>query len=406
MMRFLKKFIVGTLLMMSAVAVAAQSADICPSIVETALSAADTACDGTGRNEVCYGNIQIEATAREGAADFTFTSLGDMVSVQDVEALALSGYDEENQAWGVAIMRLQANIPDTLPGQNVTFVLFGDVRIADASEDVEGDFGPMQAFYLQSGIGDSPCKDAPDSGILVQTPEGVATINLKVNGVDVSLGSTAFLTASAPHDDAAHTQQTGALTVSLLEGSSTITAAGESQTLTGGEKLTVPMTEDLLPAGPPTEPQPIEELGALPVDLLPETISLDPAASTNASTEGIVIEPGTWVMTVTSLEGCGMDSSVLAFFPQSQIEATTINDIFTMAQSSGSMGSPTTIDGFEMNVSSPEPGTFEMEFSAEGTHVRYTIRYISPTLLEFTTVVDDATEGCTITMGGSIEHSG
>src|SRR5690606_34316427 len=135
----------------------------------TALNAADTACDSTGRNEVCYGNIQIEATARDEAPQFSFVSLGDMVSVLDVQSMTLSAYDEATEAWGVAIMRLQANIPDTLPGQNVTFILFGDVQITDASADADGDFRPMQAFYLQSGIGDSPCKDAPDSGILVQT---------------------------------------------------------------------------------------------------------------------------------------------------------------------------------------------------------------------------------------------
>jgi hypothetical protein len=36
--------------------------------------------------------------------------------------------------WGVALMRLQANIPETLPGQNVTFLLFGDVEIRNAVE--------------------------------------------------------------------------------------------------------------------------------------------------------------------------------------------------------------------------------------------------------------------------------
>src|SRR5690606_20836366 len=33
--------------------------------------------------------------------------------------------------WGVALMQIQANLPDTLPGQNVTFLLFGDVTIEE-----------------------------------------------------------------------------------------------------------------------------------------------------------------------------------------------------------------------------------------------------------------------------------
>ena len=29
-------------------------------------------------------------------------------------------------------MKLQANLPDSLPGQNVTFLMFGDVQIQNA----------------------------------------------------------------------------------------------------------------------------------------------------------------------------------------------------------------------------------------------------------------------------------
>ena len=41
--------------------------------------------------------------------------------------------------WGVSLMQLQANLPDTLPGQNVTVLLFGDVTLqpALASNEIE-----------------------------------------------------------------------------------------------------------------------------------------------------------------------------------------------------------------------------------------------------------------------------
>ena len=62
-------------------------------------------------------------------------------------------------------MQLQANLPDTLPGQNVTFLLFGNVEIENAvvgdseatPEAGDGDFAPlttMQAFYFTSSVGD------------------------------------------------------------------------------------------------------------------------------------------------------------------------------------------------------------------------------------------------------------
>ena len=41
-------------------------------------------------------------------------------------------------AWGVALMRIQANLPDTLPGQNVTMLIFGDVQIQNAGGESSG----------------------------------------------------------------------------------------------------------------------------------------------------------------------------------------------------------------------------------------------------------------------------
>ncbi|NOG50271.1 MAG: SH3 domain-containing protein [Chloroflexi bacterium] len=56
------------------------------------------------------------------------------------------------------MMRLQANLPDTLPGQNVTFVLFGDVTIEDAVHDQARIAGQVRAGsnvrYLPSGDAD------------------------------------------------------------------------------------------------------------------------------------------------------------------------------------------------------------------------------------------------------------
>ena len=60
----------------------------------------------------------------------------------------------------------------------------------DTTEDVSslsvvrpGDtttYGPMQAFYFTSGIGDAQCNEAPDSGMLIQTPQGVGLVNFRI----------------------------------------------------------------------------------------------------------------------------------------------------------------------------------------------------------------------------------
>ena len=315
--------------------------DDCPLIVATAMETVDSVCGETARNQLCYGNITANATPREGVADFQFEQPGDIVRVSDIEALQLSSFGSSDGEWGVALMKLQANLPDAVPGQNVTFLLFGDVSLIDASDPIvalpvtatngvnvrsrpttaasvieslrvgqeviatgrlddsswirvrlddtsagwvsadflDGElrnllsaepgapvFGPMQAFYFATGLADAPCEEAPDSGILVQTPEGAGSIQLRANDVDIRLGSTLFLQA-VPGD---------ALYVYVLEGHATSTAQGQSQVVPAGTVVRVPLDANGVASGPPEYPQPYTHLvvDRLPVTLLPDVIRI------------------------------------------------------------------------------------------------------------------------------------
>ena len=251
MFRSMAIVLFGLLFLLGGAATLAQNDDICPVIVQQALEATDAACQDTGRNEACYGNISIDAEPREDVTDFTFEQQGDKVTVTAIEALTLSPFDPETEAWGVALLRLQANLPETLPGQNVTFLLFGDVELVN-----EGD--AMEAFLFRSGIGDAPCEAAPDSGILVNTPQGVGEVTFTVNQIQVTLGSTAFMQAEAGED----------FTIGIVEGHGTIAAEGETVTFEAGELVRVPLDEELMPAGAPSEPEPFDMsvLGELGMD--------------------------------------------------------------------------------------------------------------------------------------------
>ena len=118
-------------------------------------------------------------------------------------------------------------------------------------------FGPMQAFYFTSGLTDAPCATTPDSGILIQTPTGAGTVQLRANDVDIQLGSTVFLQA-VPDD---------ALYVSVLEGHATLTAQGHSQVVPPGTVGRVPLGADGAASGPPEYPVPyaFQMLRTLPV---------------------------------------------------------------------------------------------------------------------------------------------
>jgi hypothetical protein len=244
----------------------------CPEIVQTALDSADQFCAEMGRNQACYGHVALTAELQADAEDATFEKAGDIVSVALVESLRLNPLDETTGAWGVALMNLQANLPDTLPGQNVTFLLFGDVEITNAvSPDESTDLQPMQVFYLRTGIGDSACEEAPESGLLVQTPEGTGSIVFNVNGVDVEMGSTVFFQADVEEG----------MTVSTLEGAAYVAAQSGSQPILPGTWVRIPLSEDLLASAPPGLPLSYARrqllMRALPLRLLQREIEIAPA---------------------------------------------------------------------------------------------------------------------------------
>ncbi len=251
----MKQFYIIVTLLLWVRMVAAQ--DSCPSIAETALNAVDAFCADVGRNQACYGNVRIESVPQPTAANFAFEQTGDIVDVADIQSLRLAPMDTDSGQWGVALLRLQANIPDTLPGQNVSVLLFGDVEVKSAVTEENADqYAPMQAFVMTTGIGDAACVEAPQSGVLVQTPKGVGQIYFNVNGVDVAMGSTVFLQA----------QRSQQMRVSTLEGSASLRIGERIYTAVAGSRLSFDVDEDLIPL---EETISLESLDLEDIEVLP-----------------------------------------------------------------------------------------------------------------------------------------
>ena len=293
----------------------------CPELARTALAATDQLCDTTRRNEACYGHQLLQAQPQPGVDSFVFDRPGNQVDVAQLQSLRLSAMQLDSGVWGVALMRLQANIPAS-QRRDVTLLTFGDVQIENKVEspteldvtvsghndvsvlqqprmDAEavgllapgqtvtaherladnswlrvelpenGEFGwvsaplvtsadsiealrvaneatpfyrPMQAFQFSSGAGESGCSETPPNGLLIRTPEGVGEINFLINEVNIRLGSTVFFQA----------QPGSMMTISTLEGHAAIEAGGELQVATTGMQVSVPLDENLAPAGPPS----------------------------------------------------------------------------------------------------------------------------------------------------------
>ncbi|MEO1162591.1 MAG: thrombospondin type 3 repeat-containing protein [Chloroflexota bacterium] len=268
--RFVQMTRTGLLVLLSlAVTIVSAQASDCPDIVTQALESVDDFCATIGRNQACYGNFNLSAEPQPDAPAFTFDAVGDVTDVDNIFSLELTGLDEEAGTWGVAVLNLQADIPNTLPGQNVTFVLFGDVQIENASTDEQS---PMQAFYLSTGIGDSACEEAPESGLLIQTPDGVEEVTFNINGVDVQVGSTVlFQTESITEDE-------NELLVTTVEGSAALQFDDENYPVVAGTQARLPLNGQLLPVGRPDLPEAYDEnrVRPLPVNGLPRRINVPP----------------------------------------------------------------------------------------------------------------------------------
>lgn len=384
-------------LFVGAVVVQAQDTS-CPVLVQQALATVEDVCSGLERNEACYGHQSLQADV---VGDIRFDTVGDIAALENIERLTLSGLDEANAVWGVSVLSVQANLPDTLPGQNVTFLLFGDMSIENVNaatseavevpgvenpiaigstitgviddatpevvygfqaeagtiinitlnstdsaldpylilrdgngntlaenDDSEGlnsaimDFtipetgvyliaatrfgfaagsssggfelslassyaAPMQAFYLTSGIGDAACAEAPESGLLVQTPDGAGEVRFLINEVQIDIGSTVFVQA----------QPNNIMQVRVLEGRARVEAFGVARFVPEGAVVQVPMDSRPSAIGAPSDVKPYvpEELTALPVTTLPTSIQIaDEATQEDLARGGDVVVTLTW----------------------------------------------------------------------------------------------------------------
>ena len=219
----------------------AAAAQDCPALVNNAMTRAQNACAGIGSNQACYGYHTLDARLTEGLSQFAFNGVGDITPVDTIESLRLSALNPETDDWGVALMRIHADIPNSKPNQNVTLVAFGEVSL---NPDLSGQYQPMQAFTFSTGDGSSGCTNITENGLLIQTPEGIGKVTLWINQVKIRIGSTVLFQA-APGGD---------LKVSTFEGAAEVEAMGEMQVAATGMSVSVPMNDALQPAAPPTIP--------------------------------------------------------------------------------------------------------------------------------------------------------
>lgn len=181
------------LTLVTGVGLITSQAATCAPIVREALRNLDQVCSTIGLNMACYGHDKVYTTFRDEAAPETdFSEPSDLAVLHHLQSIQTAKMDLPSQLWGIAVLKIQADIPDTLPGQGVIFIMLGDVTVEDDAEDADRQNSAMQAFRFTSGMGAAQCTDAP-STLVVQGPNAI-TVNIKANGVNIAINSTLMLT--------------------------------------------------------------------------------------------------------------------------------------------------------------------------------------------------------------------
>ncbi|MDX2074816.1 MAG: LysM peptidoglycan-binding domain-containing protein [bacterium] len=107
----------------------AQTTAQCTELVERAILALQDNCTDLDRNSACYGYNSVSAIFSQVVADDYFTRPSDKAGLLDLISLQTAPLDVDTDRWGIAVMNMQANLPNTLPGQAVTVLLLGDATI-------------------------------------------------------------------------------------------------------------------------------------------------------------------------------------------------------------------------------------------------------------------------------------
>ncbi len=160
---------------------AAADAASCQKLIDQALVFTGNVCNRIGANKACYGNVTIQAQMAPRATQ-RFSRRGDVADVSEIQSISAAPLNPQTEEWGIAIFKVPANVPGSVPGETATLMVFGNTELDRKSEG-------MESFYFSSELGQIMCDKVPFDGILINMPDG-AGWKFEVNGTDLTLRGT------------------------------------------------------------------------------------------------------------------------------------------------------------------------------------------------------------------------
>lgn len=152
----------------------------------------------------------------------------------------------------------------------------GDLSVLPMIDVIQGTdpstFAPYQAIYLDRILGNPSCVDVPTSGVLIQSVHNVGLMDVLVNGVNIALDGTMYVTADAG----------GEMWIDLLDGQAILT---NGTLIPAGARAALPLTFNFDTLLPQLVPYDKELVDKLPILLLDEQIEpVDPLTQDDIDT--------------------------------------------------------------------------------------------------------------------------
>jgi hypothetical protein len=198
--------------------------------VTAAIDIASEACIELDEGKACYGHRQVSAEFQPDSA-VRFNLPGDRAELSTIRRLNTVALSEAAQSWGIAVVRA------LIQQHEVMFVLYGDATLDSSAPD-------LTSATLSTRINSATC--GPSSALLVQSPQG-AQVTLNVNNVDITVDSTAHITAI----------ENQMMTIAALEGTTVVAASHATRIIRPGAQVRVAL-DGLNASGAPSEPAPLD----------------------------------------------------------------------------------------------------------------------------------------------------
>jgi LysM repeat protein len=191
-----KSILYTTFLLALTLGVAQAQFEDCLVVVDTALQAVGDLCGGLDRSAACYGSSIVESTTFfQPRPEGFFVAPGDRAELLHLREIRPLPLDEIARTFGVAVLNVEAKLPETIPGQAVLFLLMGDARLTNETSPGSSDETPFQSFYFLPSVGKSNCYEA-EPMLTIQSP-GDVSVTITLNGVETEMSPGTLLTITS-----------------------------------------------------------------------------------------------------------------------------------------------------------------------------------------------------------------